>query len=691
MEIEYDGIVSESGRYKYAVKQNNKSNIIIFKFKKQQEGIILDPNKHFYVKVRNSGKTFTDKDPNVVITSTETDILVSWTMLRKATQFKNIDIQLQYEDTENDIIWQSAIVNLDLFDTIPADKEIEDKYPSILMKLKQQIDEQRIEILEEQTARQEADELLDINKQDKLISGSNIKTINGQPILGSGNLEIARFDINIENGSGTSAVQQKQDGTSGTFDFTGKNPNATALDPTLTGNLTYGAVGDFSSSFGGKGQASGKRSFQVGTTTVAKGNYSFASGDNSVALGNDSSANNYQTVAAGTASFSTGYSTQVTGTAGFVSGTRNKVDGGSAAAFGSDNNADHNNQFVIGLYNDNKVGTLFEVGNGTDNQYRSNAFEVFQGGYATVQNTDSNINECIVNVSYLNSRNYQDAEEVLSISRSVVEDRQLPLTIGPEDTGRNINTVYDYSFVEVKGGVNTPDAGHAGVLLTLPYRKPSGNNKPDFGAQLYITNGDDPNGKLMYYRTAMADEWDPWEIVATRQYVDSNIPSLTNYITKTDYATNSVGGVIKTYSSYCFEVTNAGIPYCPTKTYEQYQSSNNNTFIGKGTLENVLEGKGFVYSSDLDNYVKTTDYATTTKAGIIRASATYGTQVSGQFLQGRTRTYEQYQADSGTLFVCKGTLENILEGKGIRSTITLTQAEFDALTEYADNTDYQII
>ena len=103
----------------------------------------------------------------------------------------------------------------------------------------------------------------------------------------------------------------KQDGTSGTFSFTGKNANAAALDDTLTGDIPFGATGAYASSFGGKSQASGKRSFACGTTTIAKGAYSFASGDNSVALGNDSFVCNYATTAQGVASFAQGVETQV--------------------------------------------------------------------------------------------------------------------------------------------------------------------------------------------------------------------------------------------------------------------------------------------------------------------------------------------------------------------------------------------
>lgn len=211
------------------------------------------------------------------------------------------------------------------------------------------------------------------------------------------NIGAGASDLNIENGSGAGSVQQTQDGNSGVFDFTNKNPNATALDSTLTGNIPYGATGNFAVSLGGKGQASGKRAFQTGTTTIAKGNYSFSSGDNSVALADDSFAGNYKTVAAGVASFSIGYETQAIGPVSFVSGTRNKVDGGNAAGFGNDNVVSHNNQFVIGYFNNNKIGTLFEIGNGASNSNRSNSFEVYTDGHAELQTQGTTPNSVVIN------------------------------------------------------------------------------------------------------------------------------------------------------------------------------------------------------------------------------------------------------------------------------------------------------
>ena len=84
-------------------------------------------------------------------------------------------------------------------------------------------------------------------------------------------------------------------------------------------------------------------------------------------------------------------------------------------------------------------------------------------------------------------------------------------------------------------------------------------------------------GQVGYYKLAQLET----------QKVD-----LTDYVTFNDYATSSTTGVVKTNpmygvstSSYTQNIT------ATTKTYDQYQSSNNATFVGKGTLENVITGK----------------------------------------------------------------------------------------------------
>lgn len=65
---------------------------------------------------------------------------------------------------------------------------------------------------------------------------------------------------------------------------------------------------------------------------------------------------------------------------------------------------------------------------------------------------------------------------------------------------------------------------------------------------------------------------------------------LTDYVKNTDYATNNVGGVVRT-GYYHFYTTNDGRPYTDTVTYANYPNLSDVSFIGKGTLEAVITGK----------------------------------------------------------------------------------------------------
>lgn len=203
---------------------------------------------------------------------------------------------------------------------------------------------------------------------------------------------ISDLIANIEHGSKTGSIQQVSDGVANGFDFTGKNPNAEALDNTLSAIQPYGAQGDFAVALGGKSSAQGKRSTTEGTTTIAKGKYSHAEGDNSVALSPDSHVEGYQNVTSAPkdvdnpelyiAQHAEGIRTQALGWAAHSEGSDTIAKGSNSHAGGSHTIAEWNDQTVVGRYNYNKYGNLFEVGNGTNENNRSNAFEVKEDGTA---------------------------------------------------------------------------------------------------------------------------------------------------------------------------------------------------------------------------------------------------------------------------------------------------------------------
>ena len=74
---------------------------------------------------------------------------------------------------------------------------------------------------------------------------------------------------------------------------------------------------------------------------------------------------------------------------------------------------------------------------------------------------------------------------------------------------------------------------------------------------------------------------------------------LTDYVKTTDYATSSTGGTVKIGNGVFLS---SGALAATNYTYSNYTSAANSTFIGKGTLENVITGKQLIDQSTLNNY-----------------------------------------------------------------------------------------
>lgn len=77
---------------------------------------------------------------------------------------------------------------------------------------------------------------------------------------------------------------------------------------------------------------------------------------------------------------------------------------------------------------------------------------------------------------------------------------------------------------------------------------------------------------------------------------------LSNYVTNTDYSTYATAGVVKS-SINGFQVDSSGNPKAYNGSYANYTSATNDLFIGKGTLENVITGKGLTTKSYVDGLV----------------------------------------------------------------------------------------
>lgn len=76
----------------------------------------------------------------------------------------------------------------------------------------------------------------------------------------------------------------------------------------------------------------------------------------------------------------------------------------------------------------------------------------------------------------------------------------------------------------------------------------------------------------------------------------------------------------------------------------------------------ALMAAGFVTEEMLEDggYVKNTDYATSSKAGVIKTGGGYGAYTTGAgIIACSARTAQQYATDGTSMFIAKGTLENV--------------------------------
>ena len=77
---------------------------------------------------------------------------------------------------------------------------------------------------------------------------------------------------------------------------------------------------------------------------------------------------------------------------------------------------------------------------------------------------------------------------------------------------------------------------------------------------------------------------------------------LGDYVTFEDFATNSKPGVFIASGYWNVGMANNGALCSTTSTFEEYQTKQSNSFISKGTLENVITGKELVNQDDIEKY-----------------------------------------------------------------------------------------
>ena len=258
-------------------------------------------------------------------------------------------------------------------------------------------------------------------KQDTLVSGTNIKTINNESILGSGNINIQGGGSNV-----IELTQAQYDALSGSVDPSAIYviTDATAYDPStkvdtsaITTSITSSstnsevagakAVYDAIQAGGGGGGAtySAGTNISIANDTInctlpigaGTGEYSLSIGNNGYGISQVSgkyavSVNGggyHPNTVRGNNSFAANMDNQALGEGSFANGKSCIANGIYSHAEGLNVNTNNYNEHSQGRYNNSvsasttfgdSGNTLFSVGNGTSASARHNAFEIRQNG-----------------------------------------------------------------------------------------------------------------------------------------------------------------------------------------------------------------------------------------------------------------------------------------------------------------------
>lgn len=281
-------------------------------------------------------------------------------------------------------------------------------------------------------------------KQDTLVSGTNIKTVNNESLLGSGN-------ITIQGGGGNNVVELTQaeydalttkdpdtfyvitDATPADLsnyyqksETSGKTELSTAFaakQGTLSAGTGIDITNDVISVTGGTGgkaieagrgiaittgETADTVSFNLpisagtGINSIVGGDDAVASGSWSFAFGRAKAKYNYSFAANGLSEANRGYSaafnnSRANNTYSFATGAGTYANGYSSFVGGWGVKSNNDYEASFGYYNNSVSGsstfgdsgnTLFSVGNGTADNARHNAFEIRQNGDVYIVNTN---------------------------------------------------------------------------------------------------------------------------------------------------------------------------------------------------------------------------------------------------------------------------------------------------------------
>lgn len=167
--INYKGNTPQQRFYNFGVQGNDKSNIITFVVGRHQPSVDLLP---FACNLKLVGKGSEYKDYiNLVGEYDENSDTISfeWLMTLKSTEYRNLEMQLEFIGDNGEIIWQTLIVGLELSDEIIVDKKaIGEKDATLIDQLSARVGELDAKVDELESDVENAKEIIIDNPSDYL-------------------------------------------------------------------------------------------------------------------------------------------------------------------------------------------------------------------------------------------------------------------------------------------------------------------------------------------------------------------------------------------------------------------------------------------------------------------------------------------------------------------------------------------
>ena len=173
-------------------------------------------------------------------------------------------------------------------------------------------------------------------------------------------------------------------------------------------------------------------------------------------------------------------------------------------------------------------------------------------------------------------------------TRQVLDGEDFQYNWSGTQLGVKTSAEESYTYVDLKG-----DKGDAGAIKMLIVAELPATGADDTIYLVPITPDTTGNNYAEYVYINGA-----WELLGKiGVQVD-----LTDYVKFNDIASDSKAGVVTTSGTYATGMSGSSM-YAVTRNYATYQTMANGSFIGKGTLENVITGKGLTTKSYVDGLV----------------------------------------------------------------------------------------